>query len=56
MIFHQILSDPVSDFGKGPKRGVKKNNLDLYSAKEGLIRSTKIQFKNLKFGIGVDLT
>ena len=32
MIFHQILSDPVSDFGKGPKRGFI---LDLFSAKGG---------------------
>ena len=31
MIFHHILSDLVSDFGKGPKRGFKKLFLDLFS-------------------------
>ena len=25
MIFHHIFSDLISDFGKGPKRGFKKN-------------------------------
>ena len=34
MIFHHILSDLVSDFLKGSKRGLKKLFLDLFSAKE----------------------
>ena len=34
MIFHHKLSDLVSKFGKGPKRGFK-NILDLFSAKGG---------------------
>ena len=35
MIFHLIFSDLVSDFGKGPKRELKKTCLDLFSAKGG---------------------
>ena len=31
MSFHHILSDLVSDFGKGPKRGFKKTFFDLFS-------------------------
>ena len=32
MSFHHILSDLVSDFGKGPKRGFKKTSfLNLFS-------------------------
>ena len=31
MFFHYILSDLVSDFGKGPKKGFKKTILDLFS-------------------------
>ena len=32
MSFHHILSDLVSDFGKGPKRGFKKTLLKLFSS------------------------
>ena len=53
MIFHHILLDLVPNFGKGPKRGLKKLFLDLFSAKGGPNQTTKIQFKNLKFGMGV---
>ena len=35
MIFHRILSDMVSNFGQGPKRGFKKQFLDLFSDKGG---------------------
>ena len=31
MSFHHILSDLVSDFGKGPKRGFKKMCLNIFS-------------------------
>ena len=52
MIFHYILSDLVPNFGKGPKRGFKKNLVWTYfMPREGLIRSTKIQFINMKFGM-----
>ena len=54
MIFYHILSDLVPDFGKGPKRVFENNFLKTYFLpREGLIRSTKIQFINLKFGMGV---
>ena len=55
-----ILSDQVSDFWKWPKniflpqKGVYKYDfLDFLKPKwgGGLIRSTKTQFKNLKFGM-----
>ena len=54
MIFHDILSDLVPNFGKGPKMGFKNTFFWTYFLpREGLIRSTKIQFINLKFGMGV---
>ena len=55
MIFHHMLSDLGPDFGKDPKRGFSKNFfvLTYFLPREGLIKSTKIKFKNLKFGMGV---
>ena len=54
MIFHHLLSDLIPNFGKGLKREFKKNLFGTYFLpREDLIRSTKIQFKNLKFGMGV---
>ena len=55
MIFHHMLSDLGPAFGKGPKRGFKKKLflLNYFLPKEGLIRSTKIQLKNMKIGMGV---
>ena len=54
MIFHHILSELDPHFGKGPKRGLKKTFFfTFFLQREGLNGSTKIQFKNLKFGMGV---
>ena len=54
MIIDHILSDLVSKFGKGPKRVLKKIYFWTYFLPiEGLIGSTKIKFKNIKFGMGV---
>ena len=52
MLFHHILSDLDSDFGKGPK-GFLKTIFGLFLSREGLMGSTKIWFKYLKFGMGV---
>ena len=49
---HAFGSGP--QFWKGPQKGVLKNFFWTYfMSREGLIRSTKIQCKNLKFGMGV---
>ena len=44
-----ILSDPVTDFWKCPKKGFKKIFVGIF-----LIGSTQIQFKNLKFSMVVN--
>ena len=44
IIFHHILSDLVSNFGKGPKRGLKNYFWTYFMPREGLIGSTKIKF------------
>ena len=49
MIFHNILLDLVSDFGKGPKVCLQNNFWIYFLPREDLIGSTKILFKHLKF-------
>ena len=51
MIFHNIISDLVPNFGKGPKRVKQTFTKTYFLPRERLIGSTKIQLKNLKFGI-----
>ena len=48
MIFHHILSDLVSDFGKGLKGGLIFLGI-IFSQGLGLIGSAKILFKNKKW-------
>ena len=56
MIFHNMLSDMGPHFGRGPKRGVNFFFFTYFLPRVGLIVWTKIQFKNLKFGMGGTLT
>ena len=54
MIFHYIVLDLVSVFGNIPKGAFKKILLDLFLPGGGLIKSIKILFKHLKFGMVVN--